>query len=55
MNGILRKVEKIIVKITDEDDAVSVNIHPRLKSHEMENISDCKRHSKKHIVHQCRG
>ena len=55
MNGILRKVEKIIVKITDEDDAVSVNIHPRLKSHEMENISDHKRHSKKHIVHQCRG
>jgi len=26
MKGILRKMEKIIVKITDEDDAVSVNI-----------------------------
>jgi hypothetical protein len=46
MKGILRKVEKILVKIDDEDAAVSVNIHPRLKSDEMENVSDHKRHSK---------
>ena len=51
--GIPQKSGKDICQ--DEGAAVSVNIRPRLKSPEMENVSDRKRHSKKHVVHQCRG